>query len=428
MGVNKVSLGLILLGVAVICLFSAPASVQAQEGNTATCEAFVQQVLNDISLECAGMSRNTACYGNPEINYTRFSQDYGPDYFSQPGDRADLTTTQTIQTAPYNASTGTWGVSVFSLQANLPNELPGNGVVFIALGGVEVENGVEPGEAVILPLQGTPIATTTVGAQLLVDPPGAGKQEVITPIPRGTILSADALNAAGDYVRVIYQNNVGWVSRDVLDQSIDLSGLPRIGANSFTPMQSFYFRVGIGGTIPCADAPSLLFVQGPIETPVDITVHQQPIRVEGSAVLRTLPPGDELGNAMEVISLFGLVRIFPGTPNEIIIPPGFQAQIGFCPEFVSLGIEGDDDEKGVCGNWSTPRPLTQDELDELEIIGDFPENIINFPVDVPVIVIPSGIGAPPQTFQFPDPRALQRARELCLAGELPQSVCQFFGL
>ncbi len=426
MGMKRVSLGLTICAVVVLCMFLAPADAQAQQGTAATCEAFVQQVLNNISLECAGMSRNTACYGNPEVSYTRFTQQFGADYFSEPGDRADLTTTETIQTDPYDAAAGTWGVSVFNIQANLPNDLANNDVVYIALGGVEVENDVEPGDAVILPAQGTTVRTARVGAELLVDPPGVGRRDVITPIPNNTSLLADALSEAGDYVRVIYQNNVGWVSRATLDPSIDLSALPVIGPNRFTPMQSFYFRVGIGG-ISCVDAPSLLFVQGPMDTPVDIAAHQEPIRIDGAAVLRTLPPGDELGDAMEVTTLFGLVRINPGTQNEIIIPPGYRAQVGFCPEFVSLGIEGDDDEKGICGDWSTPRPLTQAEIDELDIIEDFPENIINFDVDLPIITIPSGVGAPPAEFVFPDPRALARARELCQQGVLPQSVCQFLG-
>ncbi|MBE2268849.1 MAG: hypothetical protein IAE80_11505 [Anaerolinea sp.] len=371
------------------------------------------------------MSRNTACFGSSRIDYTRFTEAYPDDYFTSPGDRADLTTTQTIQTGAFDLANESWGVDVMNVQANLPNALEGNGVVYIQLGGVEIENDVQPENAVILPETGTSI-TALSAVQMLTDPPQRPAAEFITTVPAGSVLSADAVDELGDSVRVIYQNRPGWVSRTALDQTVDLSALPAIGPESFTPMQSFYFRVGIGG-VSCTDAPSLLFVQGPAGIPVDIRVHKQNIRIESSVIFRTLPPGDQLGDAFELVTLSGLVRINPGTPQEVIVPPGYASQVPFCPEFESLGIEGDTDEKADCGDWSPPRPLSGAELDALDITELIPLELLNYRVETPEVVTASGRTTLPDIV-FVDRTALLEARDACLAGELPEETCAYLNL
>ncbi len=411
----------------VLGVFTYTAQVKAQDTDPLTCPEFAERVLADVGNVCSNLSRNTACFGHPRIDYTRFTQAFDAEYFTRVGDRADLTTTETIQTGPFNLLSEEWGVDVMSVQGNLPNSLVGNnGIVYIHTGGVEVENDILPSEAVILPPTGINV-TSIAPVDLLTDPPSRLPSEFARSVPSGSLLSADALDETGDYVRVIYQNYPGWVERAALDSSVNLSSLPSIGPESFTPMQSFYFRVGIGG-ISCVDAPSLLFIQGPAGIPVDYRVHLHDIRIDSSVIMRTVSPGDDLGDYMELITVFGLARIHPGAPDEIIVPPGFYSRIPFCPVWASLGIEGDADEKATCGSWSQPRPLSAEDLAGLGVVEHFPENVINHPVHLPEVIHPSSIPSPLPHFAFPDSGALTLAQGACLSGELSEEICEYLGL
>jgi len=108
-------------------------------------ELVVEEALTAIGLNCSNMDVNTACYGYNLVNATR-RQEGGPDFFSTPNARAQLSALATLQTGP-NAQGAGWGVAVMSLQANVPDSVPGQAINFLLLGGTEVENAVEPWEA-----------------------------------------------------------------------------------------------------------------------------------------------------------------------------------------------------------------------------------------------------------------------------------------
>lgn len=326
---------------ALLSLFISVGAAGAQE-NASTCSAVVSQAMNSLATSCANLVRGTACLGHEPINKATFTEDVPAGYFSQPGDRADLAITEAIQTGGLNNAQNAWGVSVMNVNAGLPDDLA-TGVIFVQLGGVEVENGVEPGE--------------------------------------------------------------------------DLS-----------PMQRFYFRTGIEGDL-CELAPSILFVQGPENVPVDLEVFGQPVRLHSTMVLRSLDPGADLGTELQLIVLSGLVILYPDSDAPILVPPGYMVTIQLGPEFVSLGIEGDADERGVVGRWSQPIPLTQQQLTELGIIEFLPENIINYPVDVPGIIIASALGGVFPMLDFPpNSPALAAAALACEFGQLPEEVCLYLGL
>ncbi len=408
-------------------MFTIAFAAEAQQAKT--CPIVVSDSLTSLGTSCANLSRNTSCYGHDNVQHTAFTQAVPADFYTQPGDRADLSLTATIQTGPFDLSQEIWGLNVMNVNANLPYSLSPKGVVYVQFGGVEVESAVPTDQAVVLPETGTTVATTS-GTNLLTWPApsiSGHASDVVTPVPEGSSLSVDAVNPAGDFVRAVYQNRVGWVSLSALDSSVDLSGLPSIGPDDMTPMQSFYYRTGIGGT-SCEQAPSLLFIQGPQNASVDLRVFQQPIRIESTIVLRSIPPGDQLGNQLELIVLSGLAVVYPDTPQQIIIPPGFKTTIDLCDQFESLGIEGDADEKATCGTWSQPIPLTPDELNQLKPIEGIPGNIINYPIIIPIIINTSGAGGVPSQLVFPDQSALDAAIAACQAGTLPQSICQYLGI
>jgi hypothetical protein len=394
-----------------------------------TCEALVTTALNQLGTNCATLQRGFSCFGYPGIVHTSFDPAQEPDFYTEPGDIADLNISETFQSGPIVLADEQYGINVMDVEANIPADASDKGVIFLQVGGVEVENGVEPVEA-FLPLEAGVDASTTNATDLLTWPapsiPGYASETVLT-IPSGAAVTVDAITPELDFVRTVYQNRAGWVSFGDLESSSDLAALPQLNREDDTPMQDFYFRTGIGGA-NCLEAPSLLYVQGPNNVPTDLTVFDKHIRIQSTAILRSTPFGDQLGDYIEVIVLSGVVILNPDTPNEIIVPPGFLSRIQLCDEFADLGIEGDPDEKCTVGDWSQPRPLTQDELSALGIVEDFPDNIVNYPVDLPIIITASGYGGVIPVLIFPNQEALDQARALCLAGELPPEICQYLGL
>lgn len=415
-----------LLSLAVI--LSMAVVVDAQD-TADLCPTIVSNALTTLGTNCANLGRNASCLGYPEVQHTSFVGTVPADFYTQPGDRVGLDEVETVQTGPFVLSQELWGLNVMNVDANIPYAFSDRGVVFIQFGGVEVENGVEPPEAVQL-VDGVNVATTGLTDLLTWPAPSepGHESEVMTSVPAGTVVSIDAVSPASTFARAVFGNSVGWVSLSALDtSSADLSGLPTIGADDMTPMQNFYFRTGVGG-ISCEEAPSLLFVQGPESAAVDIRAFEQPIRIESTIILRSLPPGDQLGAQLQLITLSGLAKLYPDTPNEIIVPPGFSSTIPLCSEFESLGIEGDTDEKATCGTWSTPVPLTANDLGACEAVEGLPDNTLYYNVGCPNIIEASGSGGVvPQLF-FADQGALDAAIAACQAGELSAEICQYLGI
>ena len=116
---------IVLIGMVVAaCLLMAGAVVVAQVGGTTTCPDIVMQALEAVNTLCTGQGRNSACYGNTLVQ-AQFIGDQSPDLFTQEGDIADLGLFRTIETSPLNDALTEWGVSLLSVQANLPGTLPG---------------------------------------------------------------------------------------------------------------------------------------------------------------------------------------------------------------------------------------------------------------------------------------------------------------
>lgn len=409
----------------VMCLlfsFTMIPTVAAQTPDT--CPGLVTYAINQLATNCANTDPNSVCYGYESVE-AAFSQPVESNFFSEVGDRAELTEVQAVRTGPFDLDEEEWGLSLIHVQANVPAALPG--AVYLLLGGVEVENDVEPEDALILLDEGVAV-TSSSAADLRTYPEGLGfiDSEVIETIPAGALLTADAVSEDEEWARVAYLDTAGWITTASLVDADALADLPVIMPDDFTPMQSFYFRVGIGGQ-PCTLAPSLLIIQGTPDIPVDIRLHDTNIRIESTIILRTLPPGDDLGDAVELITLFGMATIHPGQPNAIRVPPGYSSQV-FLGEFADLGIEGDEDEKTLVGSWSAPRALSQAELDQLDILGSLPPNILHYPFEIPSIIRPSGIGQVIARLIFRNPRALDVARRACERELLPEEICQYLGL
>lgn len=195
--------------------------------------------------------------------------------------------------------------------------------------------------------------------------------------------------------------------------------------DGFLPMQSFYVRTGVGGR-PCDSAPSLLTVQGPRDEAVIFEVNTVTVQLESTVVIRTIEAGEPVGLVMEIIVLSGVATVIPENGAPILVPAGYVLPVNLGPLLVSLGIEGDVDERAAVG-FGPIRLLTQEEIDELDILTDIPDNILNYPIDVPEIITPSGTTNIGTRIIFSNPEDTAKVLEYCSSGALPEAICDIFG-
>ena len=127
-------------GIGVLLLLS----VSIVLAQAADCPAFVDQALNAVGETCGGLGRNQVCYGNRAID-AQF--DTSTDvHFAIPGDRADVYDLKHLATAPLLPEEHVWGVAVLALQANLPDNLPGQNATFIVFGDTELTPAEAPAD------------------------------------------------------------------------------------------------------------------------------------------------------------------------------------------------------------------------------------------------------------------------------------------
>jgi hypothetical protein len=328
-----------------------------------SCPTLVKQALAAVGNNCGGLTRNSACYGFNRVNAT-FSQTVDEGFFSKPSDQSGLKTLQSIDTAPLSDTLKEWGVAVMSVQANIPNSLPGQAISFVLLGDVAMDNAV-PADQAVAPAE-TPIAVTTINQSNIRTLPTTNSN-IIGNVNGSTALSADAINPNKDWVRIVFNNSKpGWISRALVKTDGDLDSLPVFANDSKTPMQAFYFKTGIGAPA-CTKSPDVLVVQGPDKVAVDITANGANIRIGSTIGLRTLE-----GNKMQIITVHGAATV-----NGVVVPIGY-----------TTTVQLSDDGKSIIGKPSEPKPLTQQELEDLQWLELIPVDVLNYPIVVP--------DAPPQ--------------------------------
>lgn len=348
--ITALQFGLIIL---LLALMPGRALLQATE----SCPAVVEQALTSLDATCGDMGRNSACYGYNSVSAI-FTQEVAEDFFTQPSDRADLITMQNIETSPLDPERPEWGLAVLSTQANIPDTLPGQAVRFILLGDVAMTNDISPDEAVALDAE--PVSVTTLVRSNIRSAPTT-RANVLTSVNAGTTLSADALSEDGEWLRVSSETiSSGWLNRQLIDASADLSGLPSIAEEPRSPMQAFHLRTSLRGTT-CEAVPSLVVVQGPQNLAVQITANGADIMIGSTIILQTTDDA-----TLRLATISGRAQV-----GSFTIPAGFT-------------MEADLDENGdVSGPFGGFRPLTRSELNELQILELLPEELLNYPIEVP---------------------------------------------
>lgn len=339
-----------------------------------TCPQLVEQALLAVDQNCAGVGRNEACYGYNRVEAS-FLNEVAEDFFNQPADTASVIDLQSIRTAPLDLGSGEWGVAVMSLQANMPNTLPGQNVTFILLGDTEVENAVAPDEAFV-PSNGIPVTVTFPQGAALRSGPG-DNFNVIFPVAAGTVLTADGLSPDGAWVRTAHNDRPVWARRTTLADDPAIAALPTLNNELRTPMQAFYLRTGIGQPA-CEEAPDdILLVQGPEDIEIELTVNGANVSLGSSGAFRVVEINGE--PFLEVIVFDGefIIEGEDGAPDTVITP-GMRSLMCLGDQN-SRGLDGEANDLVVTCNPSPPEKIDVGEFtDDWCVLEDVPSNILNY--------------------------------------------------
>lgn len=359
----------------------------AQPGGSNTCPSLIETAIEALGTNCEGLGRNSACYGTFRVDAT-FSDPVVAESFSVPADKAEITTLQTIRTFPLNAAENEWGVAVINAQANIPGALPGQNAVFLLIGDAEIENAV-PAEEAFVP--GDPLSVQTQSATSLRAQPGADA-EIVSEVPSGAELLADAISEDGLWLRTAYNDLPGWVLREGVSTDADLSSLPAYTPESYTPMQAFYFRTSLN--TECSQAPDAVVVQGPQNLTIDIRANGADIRLGSTILLQTLPIdeaeqqrlrelyglSEDVGELFMLIVLDGEAIVNPDSDNPVHVPAGY-ATVACLSDPQNLGSDGVANDSVVladCG-FTPPRPLTEEEWNNFATLNNV---TLNYSIDL----------------------------------------------
>lgn len=422
--------------------------ILAQE--VAACLDDTPTMLQQVGTQCADLAPGAICLGSGEVT-VEWQDGVEAVDFAAAGDRAAVQDIATLQSSAFDHATGEWGIAVMNVQANLPSALPGRGAVYVALGNVRIEEATPLENRLIPPQEGVEVTARAGGADLLVAPPGmeppalalaqanpaappaqaaAPDDMLLVQAAAGTSLIADALSPDREWLRVFFlnegdfgQTTTAWVARSQVTSAPGLALLPEWTPGRFTPMQSFFLQTGPDEGACAEEVPSMLYVQGPEETETDLLINGAPVRLSSSMLVRTLNGG----TILQIIALSGIVRINPGSPDEVLILPGFVSEIALGPALPPNSIRRLIAPRAV---WTIPVVLPAEVLERLFALldGNIPESLQYYRTYVPRLVCPSGVGQVICRIQLRYVRLIQRLQRLCQRGVLPAPLCERFDL
>ncbi|MFW5691963.1 MAG: SH3 domain-containing protein [Chloroflexota bacterium] len=266
--------------------FTTATFAQEDEGDEA-CPVLVEEAIAATDTLCTDIARNEACYGNVQLiaesqpEVTEFT-------FDNPGDIEAITDILSLSLSAMSAP-DEWGVALLRVQASLPDTAPGQNVTMLLFGDVRIEN-----RGQVAP----PTITITANTNINVRSGPGTNNRAVDVFDANTEAIADGRNAAGDWIRIILEDeSTGWVFADLVtveeDASVDslnVTDETRAASGAiFGPMQAFYFTTGVG--LPqCQEAPQdgiLLQTPGGVGR-VDLLINEVTVRVGSTAFLRNV--------------------------------------------------------------------------------------------------------------------------------------------
>lgn len=334
----------------------------AQSTPAGSCAAIVTEALQAANSACSATSRNQVCYGNI-LGAATPAEGVTDLVFEDVGDIAALAQIQSLQLSPLNEVENQWGVALMQLQANLPDTLPGQNVTFLMFGDVTIQDNT--GE------QASVEATANTASNLRLGPNTTSPIVGSVPANARIIATGKATNSLGEqWVRVRYEEyrtRTGWVLADLV--TVDFSALPDVQTDSLTysPMQAFYFRTGIGQQ-RCSEAP----IDGVlVQTPqgagkVSFNVNGIDIAL-GSTAFLTAPESE----ANTCVSLLTGDADLQSNGRRVNLDPGER----------SCAPRNADGTSGVPG---APEPFDPTEIQSLAVVVESLPNKVTIPDPAPV--------------------------------------------
>jgi hypothetical protein len=300
-----------LLGAAAVPAEAQQASTDLDE----TCPAVVYRALDQLSESCTSIGRNQVCYGHNDVHATFRDLSATPN-FAAPADTVEVTALESMVTAPLDTKRGKWGLALMNVQANVPESLPGQGVVFLLMGNTTVMDRVgQPqtvDESVQLPLE------TNHSANLRMFPTNSAT--IVGSVPNRAVVVATGLSHDGQWLRVQHDGSYAWMTRMVIDPNTDLSTLPAFDPAYYSTMQAFYFTSGLGAPA-CEQALDAVLIQGPNNVMVDIQANGAYIRIGSTILLRLVTP-----DTMQLITVSGTAYV-----DGLAVPAGSSALAPYDP-------------------------------------------------------------------------------------------------
>ncbi len=271
----------------VLLLLCSPSLSAAQAEST--CPEIVAAALQATAGACGALGRNQACYGNFTLQ-TEFQANIEPPQFDAVGDLVNVADIESLRLSSMSMDDHSWGVALMKIQANLPDTLPGQNVLFVLFGNVQIETAADPA--------GEPFTLALVAAQNAnVRAAPSTQSAVVGGLSVGETVSADGRLADSSWIRIQTPDGSGWVSTTLL-QGDEVDALPVVdsaGAMTnlpvFGPMQAFYLETGLGDA-PCTEAPaSGILIQTPQRQQVMLTVNEVALTFGSTAYLQAQPSG-----------------------------------------------------------------------------------------------------------------------------------------
>jgi Bacterial SH3 domain len=273
----------------------------------ADCPSIVNAALSAVDSACSSTGRNQACYGNIHLNAT--PQDGKTIAFNQSGDIADVADLKTLQLSSMSVTDNSWGVALMRLQANLPDTVPGQNVTVLLFGNVEIDSALEPSVELAM--------TAQRGVNVRLRP--STQASVLASLKAGQAVVADGRLKDSSWVRIKLDQGAGWVAAGLLSTDGDVNTLDVVEPTSgvFGPMQSFYFKSGVGDR-PCAEAPdSGILIQTPKGAGrVTLQINDAEITFGSTVYLQAQPSG-----SMTVTVVEGLATV-TAQGNSYPVPAG----------------------------------------------------------------------------------------------------------
>ncbi|MCL4252885.1 MAG: hypothetical protein KJ043_03790, partial [Anaerolineae bacterium] len=360
----------------IIVLFSTIqlASV-AQDDSEDVCPPFINEAITLASESCDDLGRNSACYGNNQV-VASFTDEALAEDFAEPADTADLADVVNIGTSALNADESIWGLALMNVQANIPDTIPGQAVLFFLMGETTVQNQVTGDAPTITPTDIIISASQRVnvrsGAGRNFNPLGAAD-------PNST-WTATGVSEDFSWVRITFAETDGWISRDLITpvDETAFNALPVVTESILSPMQAFYFTTGTGNPT-CKQAPDALVIQSPERLSVNLSVNGATVRIGSTIILTT-----QLGETDENDDLPADCRrteaiVFDGelltNQNTVRIPLGHSATFTAC-----LDEEGNITPQD---DWQDNGRVSPERLAEFAILETLPDGLLHYPIRIP---------------------------------------------